>query len=141
MKDSKKVQSNYVVNNIYDIATGDIIKYNADKYMVDEIDYDNCTVTMKNNDKHITVSPYEETLIMLEHYVVDIDDINKGDTVKVIEFNDAFLNIDHQYDEGVVTSICYKTDSIKGTWGKYELYPGHDKIQLLNHIKLTPIGG
>ncbi len=141
MKDSKKIQSNYVINSIDDIAIGDIIKYDEIEYLVDEINYVDGTVTMKNGYAHITVSPYEQILIMLEHYVVDIDDINRGDTIKVIEFNDAFLNIDHQYDEGVVTSICYKTDSIKGTWGKYELYPGHDKIQLLNHIKLTPIGG
>lgn len=70
-----------------------------------------------------------------------IDDFNRGDKIKIIVLDDSFLNIDYKGKEGIVEKIDYKHDCISGTWGKIELYPEFDEIEILEHVQLTPIGG
>ena len=62
-----------------------------------------------------------------------IDDFNRGDKIRIILLDDTLLNIDYKGKEGIIESINYVNNFIKGTWGPIELYPEYDEIKIIEH--------
>lgn len=75
------------------------------------------------------------------NYSKDIDDFNRGDKIKIHLLDDAFANIYWKGKEGIIEKIDYSDNSLRGSWGKIQVYPEYDDIEILEHVELKPISG
>lgn len=66
-----------------------------------------------------------------------IDDFNRGDTIKIVLLDDPIFNLDYRNKKGVIEHINYRNNTLTGTWGKIELYPEYDDIEILNHVEFN----
>lgn len=69
-----------------------------------------------------------------------IDNVNRGDKIKIISLDDSLFNIDYKNKEGIVERIDYFKECLYGSWGKIEVYPEFDDIEILVHHEWGPIG-
>lgn len=60
-----------------------------------------------------------------------IDDLNRGDKIRIKVLDDTFLNINYRNREGVIEKIDYNNECIYGTWGTVELYPEYDELEII----------
>lgn len=64
----------------------------------------------------------------------ELDDFRRGDIIKIVLLDDPFLNVDYKGKEGEITKIDYGRGVINGTWGKLDLYPEYDDIEIVKPI-------
>lgn len=72
-------------------------------------------------------------------YAKNIDDFNRGDKIKIHSLDDPFLNIDYRGKEGEVKSIDYSDNTLRGSWGDFQIYPEYDDVEITYSCPLKPI--